>query len=48
MRLHIFRQMKQKAQGILGVFQSIFVKYGEKYASRRVLEARAVNCAVLP
>jgi nicotinamidase-related amidase len=40
--------MKQKAERILGVFPSIFVKYGEKYASRRAFEARAANCAVLP
>jgi hypothetical protein len=30
MRRQIFRQTKQKAEGILGVFPSIFVKYGAK------------------
>jgi folate-dependent phosphoribosylglycinamide formyltransferase PurN len=48
MRRQIFRQIKQKAEGILGVFPSIVVKYGGKYASRRALEAQAANCAVLP
>jgi hypothetical protein len=48
MRRQIFRQIKQKAEGILGVFPSIFVKYGGKSASRRALEARAENCAALP
>jgi hypothetical protein len=48
MRRQIFRQIKQKEEGILGVFPSIVVKYGGKYASRRVLEAQAANCAVLP
>jgi hypothetical protein len=31
--------MKQKAEGILGIFPSSFEKCGGKYANRRALEA---------
>lgn len=44
----IFCQMKQKAQGILGGFTSIFVKYGGKFWCRPLSEPIGVNCAVLP
>jgi hypothetical protein len=47
-RRQIFRQIKQKAQPILDVLASIFVKYGGKSASVMAFKAQAVNCAVLP
>jgi hypothetical protein len=47
-RRQIFRQMKQKAQPILDVLASIFVKYGGKSASVMAFKASAANCAVLP
>ena len=48
MRRQIFRQMKQKAEWILAVFTSIFVKYEGKFASRWRAKSTDVLCAVLP
>ncbi|MDY3655951.1 MAG: hypothetical protein SO054_07325, partial [Ruminococcus callidus] len=44
----IFRQMKQKAEWILDVFTSIFVKYDGKFASRWRAKSPDALCAVLP
>ena len=48
MRRQIFRQMKQKAEWILDVFTSIFVKYDGKFASRWRAKSPDALCAVLP
>ena len=48
MRRQIFRQMKQKAEGILDVFTSILVKYDGKFASRWRAKSPDALCAVLP
>ena len=48
MRRQIFRQMKQKAEWILAVFTSIFVKYDGKFASRWRAKSPDALCAVLP
>ena len=48
MRRQIFRQMKQKAEWILDVFTSIFVKYDGKFASRWRAKSTDALCAVLP
>ena len=48
MRRQIFRQMKQKAERILDVFTSIFVKYDGKVASRWRTKSPDALCAVLP
>ena len=47
MRRQIFRQMKQKAEWILDVFTSIFVKYDRKFASRWRAKSPDALCAVL-
>ena len=47
-RRQIFRQMKQKAEWILDVFTSIFVKYDGKFASRWRAKSTDALCAVLP
>lgn len=44
----IFRQTIQKSAGRVPPLSRIFVKYDGKDASRCVLKASAVNCAVLP
>ena len=44
----IFRQMEQKAEWILAVFTSIFVKYDGKFASRWRAKSPDALCAVLP
>ena len=48
MRRQIFCQMKQKAEWILAVFTSIFVKYDGKFASRWRAKSLDALCAVLP
>ena len=48
LRRQIFRQTIQKAELILDVLASIFVKYDGKDASKIVLKRLRVNCAVLP
>mgnify|MGYP004695996137 CR=1 FL=1 len=48
MRQQIFRQTKQKFAGRVPPLSRIFVTYDGKDASRCVLKALAVNCAVLP
>lgn len=47
MRQQIFRQTQQKSAGRVPPLSRIFVKYDGKDASRCVLKASAVNCAVL-
>jgi len=47
LRRQIFRQMCQKAQGILCGFTSIFGAYDGKDAGKAALQAFAVHCAVL-
>jgi len=47
-RRQIFRQMCQKAQRILCGFASMVGASDGKDASKTVLKASAVNCAVLP
>ena len=46
--LRFFRQTIQKSAGRVPPLSRIFVKYDGKDASRCVLKASAVNCAVLP
>ena len=48
MRQQIFRQAIQKFAGRVPPLPRIFVTYGGKDASRCVLKASVVNCAVLP
>jgi len=48
LRRQIFRQTIQKAESILRVLTSIFVKYDGKDASKIVLKFKNGNCAVLP
>jgi len=48
LRSQIFRQTQQKAELILYVLASIFVKYDGKDASKIALKRLRVNCAVLP